>query len=243
MNFKNDSKNIIEIVDNEPRISHRIIADQKNVAELINKYRDKLELFGAIPFKTEVLKAGKGTTKNITHFLNESQATLLLTFMRNNEVVINFKIRLVQDFFKMRNQLQISKPIQKQTNLISVSTENMRKEFEALEFAFKNFKMSENEKRILTNKVFEKLNFPTLEIQPKRKTEPVFTLTKLLENFKISFSPYEMNLKFQSFGILQKVGGYWFLENLKFGVNESYDNYKNPKYYKSTFQALLNIVL
>jgi len=33
------------------------------------------------------------------------------------------------------------------------------------------------------------------------------------------------------------------LENLNFGVNESYDNYTNPKYYKSTFQELLDIVL
>jgi len=132
---------------------------------------------------------------------------------------------------------------EKQTNLISVSTEIMRKEIELLEFAFKNFKMSENEKRILTNKVFEKLNFPTLETKPQRKAEPVFTLTDLLSEFGISFSPYEMNLKFQSFGILQKVSGYWFLKNLKFGVNENYENYKNPKYYKSTFQELLDIVL
>jgi len=103
--------------------------------------------------------------------------------------------------------------------------------------------MSKNEKMILANEVFKKLNFPTLEIQPKRKVEPVFTLTKLLDDFQISFSPYEMNLKLESFGILQKVGGYWFLESLKFGVNESYENKTNPKYYKSTFQELLDIVL
>ena len=142
----------------------------------------------------------------------------------------------------LKGELQISKS-QKQTDLISVSTENMRKEIELLEFAFKNLEMSKNEKRILTNKVFEKLNFPTLEIQPKRKAEKVFTLTQLLEDFQISFSPYEMNLKLQSFGIIQKVGGYWFLKKLNFGVNESYENYKNPKYYKSTFQELLDIVL
>jgi len=151
----------------------------------------------------------------------------------------SYQIR--QYFIEVENKYKLLE--NPKESLISVSTDNMRKEVELLEFAFKNFKMSENEKRVLTNKVFEKLNFPTLEIQPKRKAELVFTLTKLLEDFQISFSPHEINLKFQSFGILQRVGGYWFLENLKFGVNENYENYKNPKYYKSTFQELLDIVL
>jgi len=137
---------------------------------------------------------------------------------------------------------EISKP-EKQANLISVSTEIMRKEFEALDYILNTIQFSENEKRVLTNKVLERINFPNCEIQPKRKAEPVFTLTQLLEEFRVLYSPHEINLKLKSFGILQKVGGNWFLENLDFGVNKSYDNYKNPKYYKSTFQELLNIVL
>jgi phage regulator Rha-like protein len=109
----NHNTDLVEIFDNEARISHRVIAkytevQQKNIVELITKYQDKMELFGAIPFKTEVLKAGKGTTKSKTFFLNEQQATLLLTFMRNNEIVINFKIKLVKEFFKMREILNSS---------------------------------------------------------------------------------------------------------------------------------------
>ena len=53
----------LKILDNEIRISHRIIAEntkiqQKNVIELINKYQDKLITFGQLPFKT-VLKSIK----------------------------------------------------------------------------------------------------------------------------------------------------------------------------------------
>jgi len=239
---------IIELIDGEACISHKIVAKfseikEKSILDLITKYSSDFEEFGQLRFKIATVRNSVGAVnEEKTYFSNEPQSTLLMTYLRNTEKVKTFKKKLVRDFFKMRKQLQISKPTTNE-NLISVSTENMRKEFEALHFAFASFKMSENEKRILTNKVFEKLNFPTLETQPKRKSEPVFTLTQLLEDFQISFSPHEINLKLQSFGIIQRVGGYWFLENLKFGVNESYDNYKNPKYYKSTFQELLNIVL
>jgi phage regulator Rha-like protein len=115
----NSTTEILKIIDSEPRISHRLIAEhtnnqQKNIVELINKYTDKFELFGAIPFETEVLKAGRGTTKSRTYFLNESQATLLMTFLRNNEIVVNFKVALVQAFYEMRKQLQV-KTSQKET--------------------------------------------------------------------------------------------------------------------------------
>jgi phage regulator Rha-like protein len=115
---KNSNIKILEI-SGEPRISHRIIADntqnqQKNVAELIHKYMEKLELFGMVPFETEAIKNSKNkVNEQKTYFLNEPQATLLLTFMRNNEVVINFKVDLVHAFFEMRNQLQ-NLPVQKE---------------------------------------------------------------------------------------------------------------------------------
>ena len=111
MNSNYSKSSILEIFDNEPRISHRIIAEQtenqqKNVVELITKYKDKLELFGMIPFRTEAIKNAKNRiNEQKTLYLNEQQATLLLTFMRNNEIIINFKVRLVKEFFEMRKLL------------------------------------------------------------------------------------------------------------------------------------------
>jgi phage regulator Rha-like protein len=111
--------------ENEPRISHRIIAEhtanqQKNVVELITKYSEKMELFGKLPFKTEAIKNSKNKiNEQKTFYLNEQQATLLLTFMRNNEIVINFKVKLVKEFFEMRQLLlnpEASQPIQTQTS-------------------------------------------------------------------------------------------------------------------------------
>ena len=105
--------NIVELMDGEPRVSHRIIAEQTDnsqvsIRKLIDKYSANLELFGNLSFKMTSLErstktgVSRGFVEEKTYFLNEQQSTLLLTFMRNNEVVIDFKVRLVRDFFKMR---------------------------------------------------------------------------------------------------------------------------------------------
>jgi phage regulator Rha-like protein len=103
---------IVEIINNKPVISHRVIADntdnqQKNVVELISKYYDELKSFGDLPFKTETVKNSVGAiNEKKIYFLNEQQATLLITFMRNTRIVIDFKVKLVSEFFKMREFIQ-----------------------------------------------------------------------------------------------------------------------------------------
>jgi len=183
--------------------------------------------------------SSRGLVSEKTYFLNEPQATLLLTFMRNNDIVINFKVRLVQEFFKMRHQLQISKP-EKPKNIISVSTENMRKEFEALEFTFKHQNFSELEKKKLLNQTLRKINFTNLDSLTEYKE--TFSLTELLEIFQITLSPQNFNRKLKNFGIIKWSQGNWILLDLKFGRNFPFDDKTNPKYFKSTFQELLDIV-
>ena len=48
------------------------------------------------------MKSGQNTKDYI---LNEQQATLLITFLKNTEQVANFKTNLVKAFFKMREEL------------------------------------------------------------------------------------------------------------------------------------------
>ena len=106
--MKKDS-NIVQLMNGEPHVSHRIIAKhtgnkEVSLRNLINKHIDKFELFGVPHFENESvseekLKDNPDTKPKKTYFLNEPQATLLLTFMRNNEIVINFKVRLVDEFF------------------------------------------------------------------------------------------------------------------------------------------------
>jgi phage regulator Rha-like protein len=110
------NEELLKVVENEPRISHRVIAKHtankpQNVKELIDDYKEKFELFGVIRFETE---KGKGRP-TVTYFLNEPQATLLLTFMRNNEIVTEFKVNLVKAFYEMRMKIQ-TKPEHKKVS-------------------------------------------------------------------------------------------------------------------------------
>ena len=134
--MQNEITSIIEEIDGQLVVSHRVIAVQtqvseENVSRLIRNHMDKLERFGAIGFEIQSPKDGHFNPKpEKTYFLNEQQATLLLTFMRNNEIVIEFKVRLVEDFFKMREALkskkvtvQESDPVVKRIKLIRESKE------------------------------------------------------------------------------------------------------------------------
>jgi phage regulator Rha-like protein len=99
---------IVQVVDNQPKVSHKIIVEytknnEESILRLIRDNEKYLKKFGSLGF-TDFKSLNGGRPKK-EYFLNESQATLLITFMRNNETVINFKVLLVQEFFKMRENL------------------------------------------------------------------------------------------------------------------------------------------
>lgn len=85
----------------------------RTVQRLINKHKTSLENFGKVRFQITPSKSGQ----NIKDYkLNEQQATLLITFMRNTEKVIEFKENLVKAFYDQRqliNELQIARAIEK----------------------------------------------------------------------------------------------------------------------------------
>ena len=82
-----------------------------------NLIRDHLEDIKLVDNKPLVLKTeGKLGTSSYTKYyvLTEQQAYFLMTLMDNNEVVINFKRKLIQAFFSMRHTIEKSqqtKPI------------------------------------------------------------------------------------------------------------------------------------
>ena len=115
--------NIVEIYEDEVRVSHRVIAEQtgnqiKSIQNLITSNIEDLEEFGKVIFELTPIKTIKSGTQNMkTYYLNEQQATLLTTYMRNSEIVRKFKITLVKEFYKMRQQLEQLKENNKSTNL------------------------------------------------------------------------------------------------------------------------------
>lgn len=98
--------------NNLPLTTTVIIADSldkrhTDVLALTHKYEAELKTFGVVPFKTELQTRGNrgGSQEAEYAYLNEQQATLLISMMRNSPKVIAFKIALVKAFYEMRQAL------------------------------------------------------------------------------------------------------------------------------------------
>jgi len=116
-------------------ISSGVQLQHKNVLELIYKHIDSLSQFGnvgsdilpagevskfesansafhsaaddaEVQIKTRNSRSSRGRPTEVV-YLNEQQATLLITFMRNSEIVVRFKVALVKAFFELRDQTAV----------------------------------------------------------------------------------------------------------------------------------------
>lgn len=132
-------------VGSEPFTTSEIIAEcaevePRAIRQLIRKHKADFEEFGVVAFEMQLPPKGSkgGYPKRIYH-LNEPQATLLLTYLKNTEPVREFKKNLVRQFFLMRAELQKRairraelKPIRRElTDVIQEKTDNP--------WAYKNF--------------------------------------------------------------------------------------------------------
>lgn len=109
--------------------------DRKTVNRLIQQHEQDLEEFGVLRF--EIAKPPRGSTggrPEKLYLLNEQQATLLITYLKNTPPVRAFKKALVREFFKARQELiarktarSEGKPIRRaMTDAIRDSGENIR---------------------------------------------------------------------------------------------------------------------
>lgn len=101
----------LEAGGDEPFTTDEIIAScaqvqRKVVSNLIRRYKTDLENFGVLRFKNAKPTAGSdgGRPQKLYH-LNEQQATLLITYLRNTEPVKAFKKALVREFYAMRAEI------------------------------------------------------------------------------------------------------------------------------------------
>lgn len=77
----------------------------KSVVALIKSHRKSLEKFGRVEFSDLKSLNPKGGRPTKFCYLNEPQATLLITFLDNSERVVEFKTELVRQFYLMRKIL------------------------------------------------------------------------------------------------------------------------------------------
>lgn len=78
----------------------------KNTLELIDRHADDLADFGRVAFETRPFQTPGGVQQKRVARLNEQQATLLLTYLRNTEQVRAFKKALVKAFYAMAETIR-----------------------------------------------------------------------------------------------------------------------------------------
>lgn len=103
---------LVTSIDGEARASTIVIAkgveqQHASIIKLLRKHIQDFDAFGHVDFKSEVVnrRQGGGSLREYA-MLNEHQASLLIAFMRNSPRVVAFKVALVREFFRMRDELQ-----------------------------------------------------------------------------------------------------------------------------------------
>lgn len=90
-------------------ISHKEISKhtwvtQKHILRYIQDNKEDLEFFWVMGFENTKPKENWWRPEKI-YFLNEPQSTLLITYMRNNDKVKEFKKNLVKWFYELQHKV------------------------------------------------------------------------------------------------------------------------------------------
>lgn len=98
---------IVQIKNEVAVVSHRVIAEhtennQRSLRLLIDKHFDDFKDFGEVGFEIHTLQTSGGAQEAKTYYLNEQQATLLMTYMQNTPIVRKFKKALVKAFYQLK---------------------------------------------------------------------------------------------------------------------------------------------
>lgn len=95
----------------EPYTTSEVISDAAGltrhaVQALIQSHMEDFEFFGRVSFEMRPTKTNGGTQNVKVYHLNEQQATLLMTYLKNTDSVRYFKRELVRQFYAMRDILR-----------------------------------------------------------------------------------------------------------------------------------------
>ncbi|EPD3961676.1 Rha family transcriptional regulator [Campylobacter jejuni] len=115
------------LVTTQNKISKLTNNNEISIQKLIRTYKADLEEFGILEFENQLIINSKNV-KNYKkiYYLNEQQATLLLTYMKNSESVRNAKKVLVFAFYQMKEKLKNLEQEQEKARFKTLSDENQR---------------------------------------------------------------------------------------------------------------------
>ena len=166
-------------------ISENVGYEHKTVIQLVRDNISDFEEFGRVAFEIVPFETNGGTQKREIAYLNENQSTLLITYMRNNELTKRFKINLVKAFSIMKNKLfqkQLPTPLETARMLVQV--------------------LEEKEQLLLTNKALEKQNTILMH------TNNLYTATEIAKELGLK-SATMLNQKLSDMKIQYKVNNSW----------------------------------
>lgn len=127
---------LVELKGNDVFTNSKVIAEgtenqHESVVAIIQKYEKDILDFGKLEFSD--LKSGnlKGGRPIRVYYLNEEQATFVITLLRNSKVVVKFKKELVKQFYAMRRFL-LEKQSQMWNDTRIANKENRLKETDVI---------------------------------------------------------------------------------------------------------------
>jgi hypothetical protein len=238
-----EKNSIIELVDDELRVSHRVIAEHTNnqevsVRNLINKHIESFEEFGRLHFKNEVKNsAQKGGLQPITYLLNEPQATFLMTLLKNSKVVVAFKVKLVKEFYEMRLHQNLPKVDHPLPTLNSVDLFHLKEKLQvALDIA-DFFGLTGNQRLVSADRLVKSyvgeslLDTMGINLTPEenRRNQHLLTPTQIAnicsERIGKKVTNQKINEVLQALGLQEKSGGFWFATKKGEEFSEVVDSY------------------
>jgi phage regulator Rha-like protein len=184
------NQNLVQNVNGELLVSSLVIAENvkhehRTVLQLIRQNLKDFEEFGGVTFQMQPFETNGGVQTREIVLLNENQSTLLITYMRNSEIVKRFKIALVKAFAHMKNKLtNQSMPTHLETARLLVET------------------LEREEKLLLENKELERKN--NILMHTKKR----YTATEIAKELGMK-SAIELNKKLSDMGIQYKVNQTW----------------------------------
>lgn len=130
---------IVRIINNQAVTTTLTIAEgvgrpHHGVIQLVRQHQADFEEFGPVAFEMrlgEKLPQGGFGASTEYAILNEHQAVLLMTYMRNTEVIRNFKKALITAFFQMASALQ-NKATEEQ-KFVNALAETMNRMFQLVQ--------------------------------------------------------------------------------------------------------------
>jgi phage regulator Rha-like protein len=227
----NSIETFLEIIDNELYISHIVIAEktdnlEKSIRNIINRYINDFEQFGQLHFKNATVKNSVGAiNEEKTYYLNEQQATLLMTYLRNSKIVRIFKINLVKEFYRMRDEIKSKNQTPETAHqTVQVQNETLDLDFytQQSEKIFKLVQLinSQNTKTLyFADNLYKKLNLQSPLELLKIDLENYYFIPTELGNF-INTTAVETNKILEAHGFQIRENGVWVLteKGRNFGI-------------------------